>query len=145
MAQKTIVVGVDSSETAREAARKAAGLAQHLGAQLVVISAYGKFEVERIGERSDEIILTTEQEALSTAENQVAPLRSEFPDLVLETVASEGKPAEALVAHAEKLEADLIVVGNKRVQGLARVLGSVAADVARKAHCDVYIVHTHDR
>ena len=28
-------------------------------------------------------------------------------------------------------------------EGLARVLGSVAADVARKAHCDVHVAHTH--
>lgn len=145
MTQKTIVVGVDDSETAREAARTAATLAVALKARLVAVSAYGKFETERVGEGTDEILLTTEQDALVTAQNQVAQLRVDFPDLEVETVASEGKPGEALVAYAERHGADLIVVGNKRVQGLARVLGSVAADVARKAHCDVYVAHTHHR
>ena len=36
----------------------------------------------------------------------------------------------------------MIVVGNKRVQGLARVLGSVASAVAQHAPCDVYIAKT---
>src|SRR5690606_28369663 len=43
-------------------------------------------------------------------------------------------------------DASLIVVGNKRVQGVAgRVLGSIARDVAAHASCDVYIAHTHTR
>ena len=36
----------------------------------------------------------------------------------------------------------MIVVGNRRVQGATRVLGSIANDVARQAPCNVLIVHT---
>lgn len=142
---KTIVVGVDDSETAAEAARTAGELAAALGAKLVAISAYARFETERVGEGSDEILLTTEQEALSGAQQKVAELRALHPGLEADAVAAEGKPAEVLLDYAEEMAADLIVIGNKRVQGLARVLGSVAADVARKAHCDVYVAHTHTR
>ena len=39
-------------------------------------------------------------------------------------------------------EAELIVVGNRRTQGIGRVLGSVAVSVAAHAPCDVYIVKT---
>jgi len=49
------------------------------------------------------------------------------------------------VREAESLGADLIVVGNKRVQGLGRILGSIAEDVAHHSTCDVYIAHTHQR
>ncbi|MCP3973298.1 MAG: universal stress protein, partial [bacterium] len=38
--------------------------------------------------------------------------------------------------------ARMIVVGNRRVQGIARVLGSVASDVAKRAPCSVLIAHT---
>ena len=34
------------------------------------------------------------------------------------------------------------IVGNRRVQGVSRILGSVAMDVARAAPCNVLIVHT---
>ena len=42
-------------------------------------------------------------------------------------------------------DADVIVVGNKRVQGVSRILGSIARYVAAHAPCDVYIAHTHQR
>jgi nucleotide-binding universal stress UspA family protein len=48
-----------------------------------------------------------------------------------------------LCEEAARLEASVIVVGNKRVQGAARVLGSIAGDVAKRAPCNVFIVHTH--
>ncbi|MFI5426024.1 universal stress protein [Aeromicrobium sp. UC242_57] len=54
----------------------------------------------------------------------------------------QGKPADALVSAAKEIGADLIVVGNRRVQGISRILGSVATDVAHHAPCDVYIVKT---
>ena len=43
---------------------------------------------------------------------------------------------------AELVDADLIVVGNVRMQGLGRVLGSVGNDVAHSAPCSVLIVKT---
>ena len=52
-------------------------------------------------------------------------------------------PANALCEEATRLDASIIVVGNKRVQGAARVLGSIAGDVAKRAPCNVYNVHTH--
>ena len=44
--------------------------------------------------------------------------------------------------EAERLEADVIVVGNRRMQGVSRLLGSVANEVAHNAPCDVLIVKT---
>ena len=51
-------------------------------------------------------------------------------------------PAKALCEEAARLDASMIVVGNRRVQGATRVLGSIANDVARQAPCNVLIVHT---
>ncbi|KII27016.1 universal stress protein UspA, partial [Arthrobacter sp. AK-YN10] len=55
---------------------------------------------------------------------------------------ARGKPGEALVKEAEIHDARLIVVGNRRMQGIGRVLGSVANTVAHTAPCDVYIAKT---
>jgi nucleotide-binding universal stress UspA family protein len=44
--------------------------------------------------------------------------------------------------EADRLNAQLIVVGNNRVQGIGRVLGAIALDVARRASCDVLISDT---
>ncbi|TSD65645.1 universal stress protein [Aeromicrobium piscarium] len=142
---KTIVVGVDDSESASAAARKAAELALAFGGELHVLSAYGKFEAETFRSGSEEIHFTTEKDASDVASSVVAELRRDFPGLTLSYSPLEGKPGEALVQAAERLDADVIVVGNKRVQGIARVLGSIARDVAAHAPCDVYIAHTHQR
>ncbi len=142
---KTIVVGVDDSETATAAARKAAELAQAFGGALHVLSAYGKFESETFRSGSEEIRFTSEKDAQNVASSVVARLRRDFPDIELTSSPLEGQPGEALVQAAERLGADIIVVGNKRVQGIARVLGSVARDVAAHAPCDVYVAHTHQR
>ena len=55
----------------------------------------------------------------------------------------KGAPVESLISLAEETGADLLVVGNKGLNSLTgRLLGSVPADAARRATCDVLIVHT---
>lgn len=144
-AASRIVVGVDDSESAARAAVTAATLARALGAELHVLSAYGKFEIERVRAGSEEYVFTTEADAEAMTTTVVERLRAEFSDVSFHHRPAEGKPAEALVRAAEELGASLIVVGNKRVQGLARILGSIARDVAAHAPCDVYVAHTHQR
>ena len=53
-----------------------------------------------------------------------------------------GDPAEAIVRVAEQEKADVIVVGNKGMAGVRRVLGSVPNSVAHQAPCSVLIVQT---
>lgn len=141
---KMIVTGVDGSPTAARAAHKAAELAQALGAELHVLSAYGKFESDTFSSGNEEIVFTTAKDAELIVGDTVADLHKKFPELLISSTPSEGKPGEALVKAAERLGANLIVVGNRRVQGIRRVLGSIARDVAAHAPCDVYVAHTTD-
>ena len=54
-----------------------------------------------------------------------------------------GNPAKALVTIAEKVGADLIVVGNRGMKGLkGKVLGSVPNEVSHHASCAVLILNT---
>ena len=54
-----------------------------------------------------------------------------------------GAPVDALVNLAEEVKADLLVVGNVGLSTIAgRLLGSVPANVSRRAKVDVLIVHT---
>lgn len=139
-----IIVGVDGSDTATQAAMTAAELASALGSELRVVSAYGKFEVETVGD-DEELTFSTASEARSTADAIIEQIRDTFPALEVVGQAAGGKPAVALLSVAASTDAQMVVVGNKRVQGATRLLGSVASDVARKAPCDVYIAHTHER
>ncbi|MDH3755117.1 MAG: universal stress protein, partial [Acidimicrobiia bacterium] len=83
-------------------------------------------------------------DSVSTAEQYLDALVLEHPASPVTRTISFDDPAEALCAEAERLEARMIVVGNRRVKGAGRVLGSVASDVARHAPCDVLIANTTD-
>lgn len=137
-----IITGVDGTDTAYNAAQRAAEMAQVTGATLHLVTAYGKYEVERI-EGPEEFLFSTESDAETIVRDAKQALLGEFPDLRVEGSTTEGKPGVALVRLAAANDADLIVIGNKRVQGPARIFGSVARDVASKARCDVYVVWTH--
>ncbi len=62
----------------------------------------------------------------------------------IETHARFGSPAEVLCDMAAHLQADLIVVGNRGMQGGRRFLGSVPNTVSHHAPCSVLIVDTTD-
>jgi len=59
----------------------------------------------------------------------------------VETAVAEGDARPAIIDHASKWKADMIVVGSQGRKGLVRFLmGSVAEYVARHAPCTVSIV-----
>ncbi len=56
-----------------------------------------------------------------------------------------GDPAAEIVAHAERIGADLVAVGSRGLTGLDRLLlGSVARNVVSHARCSVLVVRTRD-
>jgi nucleotide-binding universal stress UspA family protein len=138
-----IVTGVDGSETADTAALVAARLADALGAELHVVSAYRRYQVEHFEGGTIDVAISTKEQAQSVVDKSTRRLRKVFPEVTVHTKTKRGKPAEVLVHHAEEIDAHLIVVGNKRVQGVGRILGSIARDVTALAPCDVYVAHTH--
>jgi len=62
--------------------------------------------------------------------------------VTVETHARWGSPAEVLCELAAHLDADLIVVGNRGMQGGRRFLGSVPNTVSHHAPCSVLIADT---
>ncbi|MEX2217418.1 MAG: universal stress protein [Phycisphaerales bacterium] len=141
-----IVVGTDGSETAGEAVAQAADLAKLSGAQLSLVSAYEPVSRRRLqGEQSD---------APADVQHEIGP--REDVNLVLEAAAAtakqqglevqlhpvEGNPGEAILKVAEQTGADLIVVGNRGMTGVSRLLGSVPNNVSHHAPCSVMIVRT---
>ncbi|MFE4542291.1 universal stress protein [Arthrobacter sp. NPDC056727] len=137
-----IVVGVDDSETAQAAAESARDIALALGSALHVLTAFDNDRTEVFGNGSDRRIVIGADDAEEVARNVADRLRK--GSLRIEHFAVKGTPAHALIKQAETYRARMIVVGNKRMQGLGRVLGSVASHVAHHAPCDVLIAKTDD-
>lgn len=64
----------------------------------------------------------------------------------VETAIEEGEPRTTIVDYAERVKADLIVLGSHGRRGLPRLLlGSVSEYVARHAGCSVEIVRPQPR
>jgi nucleotide-binding universal stress UspA family protein len=137
----TIVVGIDDSDTARQAADVAASLAAGLDAPLHLVTAYEHRAPKRVDAGPLEFAgLGSLDEAELQLAKVAAEIRARVPSLTTAAVAA--KPAQALVAEAERLGAALIVIGNRHTHGVARVLGAVATKVLSSAPCDVYVVKT---
>ena len=137
---KTYVIGTDGSETAARAANRAGELARQTKATVHVVCAYAKGAAETVGVGSDVFVVSNLSSAEQIAEQQAATFRAQGVEATAAVV--DDKPAAALIAEAERLEAELIIVGNRRMQGISRLLGSVANEVAHHAPCDVLIVKT---
>ncbi len=60
------------------------------------------------------------------------------------TLAPVGNVASEILAAAEQLEADVIVVARDRARGLPRAHGSISGHIVRAASCDVLVVHAAD-
>ncbi len=134
----SIVVGVDRSETARRAATTAVEIASALGADvhLVMCAEHEKGVDMKVGGDS------FHSDWLADAGQFLDDLGHQLSRGTVTTSVADGDPAKAICDEAERLDARLIVIGNKRVQGLSRMLGSVAGDVMKHAHCDVYVANT---
>ena len=144
-AYTTVVVGTDGSESSLKAVDRAGAI---IGDGTVVIAcAYFPNDGKAASSASDSLGNEAYQvmgsspteEILRTAKERAT--RAGASKVVLRAV--QGAPVDALLQLVVDVQADLLVVGNKGLNSIAgRLLGSVPADVARKAACDVLIVHT---
>ena len=142
-----VVVVTDGSESSYRAVDRAARLAADAGATLVIACAYVPADPRSVSQAADQLGDDAYQiRGDNPAEDIVRGARERA--LVagatqLETRTVRGAPVESLIKLADEVDADLLVVGNKGLNSLTgRLLGSVPADAARRATCDVLIVHT---
>lgn len=122
-AYRSVLIATDGSPTASHAAHFGAELAKRLGASITLA---------HVGdELMGRIVLKDTAERLGD------------PELPRRT--AHGDPGRTIAKLAEDEKSDLVVVGNKGMEGASRLLGSVPNTVAHTARCDVLIVHTVGR
>jgi nucleotide-binding universal stress UspA family protein len=161
-AYQTVVVGTDGSESSLRAVGHAAAFAAENNAKLIIAMAHLP-NVDKGGwarpPRPDRVIDPRAEVALGGEGGYkmhgAAPIYAILREARnraksagaqdIEERAVVGAPAPALVKLAKEVNADLVVVGDVglNVAG-GQLLGSVPANVSRRAKTDVLIVHTAD-
>ena len=124
---RTVVVGTDGSASSMRAVERAGEVAaRQENAKLIIASAH---------------VPAVEKGGWSRA-----PSHDHVSDpRAADERAIEGAPVHALVKLVKDVNADLLVVGDVGLDTAAgRLLGSVPAEVARRARIDILIVHTAD-
>ena len=136
-----ILIATDGSDAAHEAIELGVELAKHEGAEaifvhavpvtdLVAVNGFGLVgSVPHEPSHWDETVL---EEAKDVAERECVPAG---------TALLRGDPAATIVAHAETIDADLVVVGSRGHGAVASaLLGSVSRGVLARSKRPVLIV-----
>ena len=143
MKLELILVGLDDSAGSCAAAAWAAGLAARVGAKVLAVHAYeplGHLDEVHPGVDFAEIRdrIRTRAGAEWCDPFTAAGVPFEFD-------VEEGRPADVLIDVARRVDADLIVVGARRL-GLVRTitLGSTSHKVIQEARRPVTVIHPPD-
>ncbi|MGV9799364.1 universal stress protein [Mycobacterium sp. NPDC003449] len=156
---RTVIVGTDGSASAMQAVERAGTVAAQENAKLIVATAHFHHTEKGGWSRPpapDQVIDRRAEDALGREGYRMHGDAGVYEILReararawaagardIEERAVVGAPVEALITLAKDVKADLLVVGDVGLDSVAgRLLGSVPADVARKAKIDILIVHT---
>ena len=133
MEASIIVVGVADTPTAEEAVRQAAELARRLGASLHMVSATKQRGVTTVGSAQEKFMFGS----VDLAQQHQAAVRVTLGnDLTVTKAVIDGSaPGKAICAEAERLNAEIIVVGSVGTRGVTSFLGSIASNVMKNTPC----------
>lgn len=164
---RTILLAADGSDPARRAAKWAGDLAAKYDAELVIAHVLVNRKIPEALRRMAEIEHLVEPQPRVRVEPavglQLAPVEDVDARLIallgekilqdaemlareqgakrVRSLALEGEPAEALVACASQIDADLVVMGRRGLGELgALLLGSVSHKMIQLAPCPVLTV-----
>jgi len=148
-AYNTVVVGTDGSESSLRAVDRAGALAAEANAKLIIATGYFPQKedtraADALGQEAYKVqgnapVYAVLREAHGRASAAGAKDIEEWP--------IQDAPVHALVDLAEKVDADLLVVGNVGLDARSALIGrvfSVPGGIATKATIDVLIVRTSD-
>jgi nucleotide-binding universal stress UspA family protein len=149
MGYTSIVVGTDGSASAAATVHHGAELAEQSGATLHIVSAYEKLSLKQRQYESRSLPPNLRIDGLgdphvaakAIAEDAAHVVARPGLPVTLHTVAAE--PAAALCEVAKRVDASLIVVGNRGVKDWSRFVNDpVCKAVQSSAPCPVQVVDT---
>ncbi|MGV0745311.1 universal stress protein [Mycolicibacterium sp. XJ870] len=145
-AYQTVLVGTDGSESSLRAVERAGRVAAESNAKLVIATGYAqhKDDLRAADALRDEGYRVRGNAPIYEMLRDARERATAAGATDIEERSIEDAPVHALVDLAEKVNADLLVVGNAGLNAVLGRLFSVPGAVATRAKADVLIVHTTD-
>jgi nucleotide-binding universal stress UspA family protein len=138
-----IVVGTDGTDRSLIAVDHAARLAAVCAAELHVVAAVAPSDGQQRPPSSMRQVIAELTDASAKAAAKIGHDASKRHGVRVVEHPHVGEPVSVLMAVAEKVDADLIVVGNKSMAGqVRRFTGSVPSRLAHHSSRPLLIVHT---
>lgn len=135
------LVAHDGSAAADAALRMGLRVAAALGKSVTVVRAWNISTAPRPSSAAPGYMPPFEDfeaATLAALEEDIAPIRSDHPDVTVTATVVHGSPAQKLIAASAT--ADLVVVGSRGHGGFVGLLmGSVSEQVVRHAKCAVLV------
>lgn len=139
---KNILLVVDLSEDSRVIGERARAIAACYGAEITLLHVVEYVPVEPMGEA----LLPTVQiegELVDRARQRLAELTQQLGLSQSRQLVETGGIKSEIIRTAQRLNADLIVVGSRERHGLAILLNFTEDAILHAAPCDVLAVRLH--
>jgi nucleotide-binding universal stress UspA family protein len=138
-----IVVGTDGTDRSLIAVDHAARLAAVFSAELHVVAAASPGEAVGIEPSKITAVVAQLSDASAKTAAKIGHDATKRHGVRVVEHPRVGEPATVLMAVADAVDADLIVVGNKSMAGrIRKFTGSVPSRLAHQSHRPILIVHT---
>ena len=142
---KKILCPVDCSPPSKRALSNAIHLARRFGAQLEVLHVIPPISALPGLIPSVQPGMERERVERETPQFEAFLEQFDFHDVKWDALLREGTPADAIIATATELSADLLIMGSVGRTGLSRILlGSVAGKVSRQLPCSMITMKAED-
>lgn len=139
---KKILLVVDLSEDSRVIGQRAKAIAACYDAQITLLHVVEYVPVEPMGEALLPAV-QIEGELVDRARLRLRELAAELDLSDAQQIVASGAIKTEIVRAAQRLHADLIVLGSRERHGLAILLNFTEDSVLHAAPCDVLAVRLH--
>ena len=137
---RKILVPIDGSEFSLDAAKYAIKIANYENAQIICIHVLTKTVLEYAWTPESREDIKTKVESWFNTIKGIAKT-SAIPEIKTKIFMDVKSVVECIIDYATTENIDLIVIGTRGRTGLKKfMMGSVANDVARHAHCPILLV-----
>ena len=141
---KNILYATDFSKASLVTEKKVAELCQQHDAALSVIHVVNYGSAVWMGSGGYYVMAELNEETIEEGKKAMSVFEDRMPVTLAGSKTVQGSPKQEIVAYAEEIGADLIVLGSHGHFQIADVLGTTASGVLHKAGCDVLVVQSGD-